>query len=43
MNYDDGRRKSFFCIAVNLLDLQDLKSVMEQTEDKRKPDDSLIT
>lgn len=29
-NYNDGRRKSFFCIAVNLLDLQDIKCVMEQ-------------
>jgi hypothetical protein len=27
---DDGRRKSFFCIAVNLLDLQDIESVMAQ-------------
>ena len=27
-NYDDGRRKSFFCIAVNLLELKDLKNVM---------------
>lgn len=29
-NYNDGRRKSFFCIAINLLELQDIKSVMEQ-------------
>jgi hypothetical protein len=29
-NYNDGRRKSFFCIAVNLLEQQDIKSVMEQ-------------
>lgn len=29
-NYDDGRRKSFYCVAVNLLDLQDVKSVMGQ-------------
>ncbi|OPX42126.1 hypothetical protein CLHUN_40320 [Ruminiclostridium hungatei] len=29
-NYNDGRRKSFFCIAVNLLELQDIKTVMEQ-------------
>ena len=26
--YDDGRRKSYFCLAVNLLDLSDLKTVM---------------
>lgn len=29
-NYNDGRRKSLFCIAVNLLELQDIKSVAEQ-------------
>ena len=29
-NYDDGRRKSFYCLAVNLLELQDLKLIMEQ-------------
>ncbi|MCL2637538.1 MAG: DUF3795 domain-containing protein [Oscillospiraceae bacterium] len=29
-NYDNGRRKSFFCLAVNLLDLQDIKAVMER-------------
>ena len=27
-NYNDGRRKSFFCIAVNLLELEDIKEVM---------------
>ena len=26
-NYNDGRRKSFFCLAVNLLDLEDIKAV----------------
>jgi hypothetical protein len=40
-NFDDGRRKSFFCIAANLLDLQDLRSVMEQTKDEIKPNDTL--
>lgn len=28
-NYNDGRRKSFFAIAVNLLDLHDLKNIIE--------------
>ena len=28
--YDDGRRKGLFCISVNLLELQDLRSVLEQ-------------
>jgi len=27
-NYDDGRRKSFYCLAVNLLELQDLNSII---------------
>jgi len=26
-NYDDGRRKNFYCIAVNLLKLDDLRDV----------------
>lgn len=29
-NYNDERRKSFFCLAVNLLELDDLKAVMQQ-------------
>ena len=29
-DYDDGRRKGFFCLAVNLLELQDVRYVMEQ-------------
>lgn len=29
-NYNDGRRKSFFCIAVNLLELKDIKTIMTQ-------------
>ena len=28
--YDDGRRKRFFCLAVNLFDLHDIKTVMEK-------------
>jgi len=37
-NYDDGRKKSLFCIAVNLLDLQDIKSIMGQLADETKSD-----
>ena len=33
-NYDDGRHKSFFCLAVNLLDLQDINSIMKQIADE---------
>lgn len=29
-NYNDGRRKSFFCLAINLLELDDVKIVMQQ-------------
>lgn len=29
-NYNDGRKKSFFCVAVNLLPLEDIKAVVEQ-------------
>lgn len=31
-NYNDGRRKTFYCAAVYLLPLEDLKSVMELLE-----------
>jgi hypothetical protein len=31
-NYNDGKRKSFYCVAVNLLDLMDIKSIMEQID-----------
>jgi hypothetical protein len=33
-NYNDGRRKSFFGIAVNLLDLYDLRNIIEQINSK---------
>lgn len=38
-NYNDGRRKSFFCIAVNLLELQDIKSVVEQITAETEADE----
>ncbi|WP_422486600.1 DUF3795 domain-containing protein [Gudongella sp. DL1XJH-153] len=28
--FNDGRRKTFFCIAVNLFDIADLETIMEQ-------------
>ncbi|MEA4822706.1 MAG: DUF3795 domain-containing protein [Clostridiaceae bacterium] len=31
-NYDDGRRKTFFCLAVNLLELSDVKTVIKNLE-----------
>jgi hypothetical protein len=38
---NDGRRKGFFCITVNLLDLCDVKSVMERIYAELKPDATL--
>ena len=32
--YNDGRKKTLFCVAVNLLDLQDLQAVFRQIEDR---------
>lgn len=32
--YNDGRRKSFFCTAVNLLPLEDVRQVMGQIEEQ---------
>ena len=40
-NYDDGRRKSFYCLAVNLLELPDLNSIMEQIKKKVDPQSTL--
>lgn len=31
--YNDGRRKSFFCLAVNLLELEDIKTVKNELEE----------
>ncbi|NBH72385.1 DUF3795 domain-containing protein [Clostridiaceae bacterium] len=35
-NYNDGRKKKFFCVAVNLLELEDLKSVMQEKEAEKE-------
>jgi len=37
-NYNDGRRKSFFCITVNLLELQDVKCIVEQIATETESD-----
>lgn len=34
--YNGGRRKSFFCLAVNLLNLEDLKIVMEHLAEEKQ-------
>lgn len=32
--YNDGRHKSFFCLAVNLLEMNDLDDLMKEVEKK---------
>ncbi len=32
-DYNDGRKKTFFCVAVNLLDLMDLRFIMKKLYD----------
>ena len=33
-DYDDGRHDVFFCLAVNMLDIKDLKSVLKTVDQK---------
>jgi len=40
-NYNDGRRKSFYCLAVNLLDLQDVKNVIGRIGSMIEPEMTL--
>ena len=46
-SYDDGRRKSFFCVAVNLLGLADVRSVIdclpEETEGMSAKERATVT
>ncbi|MEA5050911.1 MAG: hypothetical protein VB021_05495 [Oscillospiraceae bacterium] len=37
-NYNDGRRKAFFCLAVNLLDVSDSENAVQQTEERISPE-----
>lgn len=37
-NYDDGRKKSFFCVVVNLLSLHNLGTVLRQIDDELEQD-----
>lgn len=39
--YDDGRRKSFFCAAVNLLELEDVRQVMARLAEEAEADTPL--
>jgi len=35
--YNDGRRKNFYCLVVNILELQDLNSIMEKIRNIIEP------
>ena len=35
-NYNDGRRKNFFCVAVNLLELSELQEVIKQLQSDKE-------
>lgn len=35
-NYNDGRRKNFFCVAVNLLELPELREVVAELRSNEK-------
>ena len=41
LGYNDGRKKTLFCVAVNLLELQDLQTILGEIE--RKPDMETLT
>jgi len=40
-DYNDNRRKGYFCLAVNLLELQDIKSIMDRL-DCEKPSEATV-
>ena len=40
-NYNDGRKKTLFCVAVNLLELKELQTVLREID--RKPDMETMT
>jgi hypothetical protein len=40
-NYNDGRRKTLYCTAVNLLDLEKVRAVMTELEASELPETSM--
>jgi len=40
-SYNDGRKKSFYCLAVNLLDLEDIKAVVENIDKEAESEATL--
>lgn len=41
-NYNDGRRKNFFCVAVNLLELSELREAIKQIQQNEELSDLSI-
>lgn len=41
-DYNDGRRKTFYCVAINLLPLQDIENVMKQVVENRSFNNLII-
>ncbi|MCG8502457.1 MAG: DUF3795 domain-containing protein, partial [Firmicutes bacterium] len=41
-NYNDGRRKTFYCVAVNLLDLQDIRDVVKRMKEATTSDNLTV-
>ncbi|MCL1905818.1 MAG: DUF3795 domain-containing protein [Clostridiales bacterium] len=39
--YDDGRKKGFFCLAVNLLELEDINTLLARLMDETGPEATL--
>lgn len=40
-NYNDGRRKSLFCLAANLLEAEDLRQTVERIKERTQAEDTL--
>ena len=40
-SYNDGRKKSFYCLVVNLLDLEDIKAVVENIDKEAESEATL--
>ena len=38
-NYNDGRRKTFYCVAINLLELKEIKDVIKRINEKPELND----
>ncbi len=39
--YNDGRMKSFYCLAVNLMEIGDIRAVMTKIKEESQPKDSV--